>query len=241
LVTLSQYIQEIVATQALSDKLLGCVSFSNVDIVLIKRNVFTRSFEDTFMMTLMTMTRAITASHEKARQHRGIGSIHEADLIDETLLGVIQSLVNNLQADSAWARAIRVLVNLVDLLPIDAFTWREYSLTTTRIDAILFLSDLTALEKPEDVRELISAAITLGAPTYNAGGARECAMIYWVNALTLALAPVTRGFSGQTRMIKLLRQAVDEPVVNIARNRQATEDFAWRMRHTLDDVLKITG
>ena len=61
------------------------------------------------------------------------------------------------------------------------------------------------------------------------------------NSSTLkTVAPTMRGFAGQTKALKPLRQAIEEPIPFIGRDAQASDDFAWRMRHALDTARGLT-
>ena len=142
--------------------------------------------------------------------------------------------------ESAGARVLRSLLDLATPLPLDVLAWNDYPLVTVRLSGVVAVPDLATLDSLEQLRQVIDDAIAVGAPTYNNGDARACATIYWVTALTLVQAPTARGFAGQTRALKPLRQAVEATMPFIGRDTQASDDFAWRLRGALDAARNLT-
>lgn len=193
------------------------------------------------LLRLLPLQMALAGPHDDAQRLREIRSIREADLIDETLLRAFFTLSGELTEDFGWVRALCTLLDVRRGLPIDALAREECSLACVRLTALLALPAIETLESGEQVVATLANAIHIGAPTYNAGDATGCGIIYWSTAYTLTLAPTTRGFIGQARAMKLLKQAIDEPMLPSGRNTRAIDDFAWRMRHALDGVLEVLG
>ena len=181
---------------------------------------------------------AIEEPIERSRQLRLAQLSHDADLIDETLLQVLRSLSDSIQVDVAWFRALRIFLDLQQPQPLDMLSWQERPLTSIRIESIAAIPDLTSLEGADQINMVISNAIHKGAPIYNNGNPRGCAVLYYATALTLVNAPTIRAFAGQARSLKPLRQVLEEPLPpQIARDTDAIEEFAWRMRRALDTTL----
>jgi hypothetical protein len=186
------------------------------------------------MFSLARWQAALSGCHTEAQRMRKGGLTREAYLIDQTLLHSFAPLLADIGDDGGWQRVIAALVNLDAPLLLDAVAGDDFGLPSVRVRAILALPEVEGISAPEGIGTVISAAIQVGAPTYNSGDVRGCGIIYWATALTLILAPVTRGFSGHARAIKTLRMAVEEPMGNIGNHPAALDDFAWRMRHALD-------
>ncbi len=189
------------------------------------------------MFPLARWQAALSGSHSEAQRMRSGGFTREAYLIDQTLLRACAPLLADEAAGGGWQRALAVLVKGDAPLLLDAVAGDDFGVPSVRVRAILALPDVTEIDVPETVGRAISAAIAVGAPTYNDGDTRGCGIIYWATALALTLAPVTRGFNGQARAIRTLRNAVEEPFAPIGNNAPALDDFAWRMRRALDATL----
>ncbi len=185
--------------------------------------------------------RALLAPHERAQFLRAQGVWREADLIDETLLQVFLPLLTAMPGESAWLRAARRLCDESAPLPVDALASAESNRAALRLAAITGLPRIDTLDGLEVMHMAIRDAIAYGAPTYNSGDPRGCAVRYWATALALVGAPIGRGFTGQARATKLLRQVVEEPLPSIGNNLSAIDEYAWRLRHALDAALEVTG
>jgi hypothetical protein len=193
------------------------------------------------IMRLLPLQVALRGPHEDALQLRLGGYVGEADLIDSTLLRAFFALSGEITEDFGWVRALRVLLDITTPIPLDSVSDQSFTVPCTRITGVLALPTLDALTAPEQISTTISEAIMVGAPTYNEGDTRGCGLIYWVTALTLINAPTLRGFPGQARAIRPLRQAVEEVMPPIGHNSRAIDDFAWRMRRALDAALEAVG
>jgi hypothetical protein len=192
------------------------------------------------MLQHTVLVSAIREPFERARRLRALHGARDALLIEETLLQSFSPLIGALSSDVASGRALCSLFDLITPLPLDALAWDDYPLVTVRLSGAVMVPDLVTLDSLEQIRQAIDAAIAIGAPTYNNGDARACATLYWVTALTLTQAPTARGFAGQMRALKPLRQAVEEPLPFIGRDVQGINDFAWRMRQALDAARGLT-
>ena len=193
------------------------------------------------MLRLLPLQAALLGPHEDAQRFRADRFFREADLIDETLVRAFFALSGELTEDFGWVRAFRALLDINAPLAVDGLAREDFSQVAVRLTAILALPPLETLETAEQVLTTIANAIHVGAPTYNGGNARGCGIIYWATSLTLIAAPTARGFGGQARAIKVLKQVVDEPLPVGGSSTRTIDDFAWRMRHALDAVLEQLG
>ncbi len=193
------------------------------------------------LIRLLPWQAALREPHADALSLRRSGYIAEADLIDTTLARAFFALSGEITEDWGWVRALRVLLDTSTPTALDAIADPTCTVACVRLTAALALPALTTLLAPEQLREVINAAIASGAPTYNAGDPRGCGIIYWATALTIVDAPATRGFAGQARALRPLRQAVDDALPPFGSDPQAVDDFAWRMRHALDAALEAVG
>jgi hypothetical protein len=191
------------------------------------------------MFPLARWQTALSGPHDEARRMRLGGLVREAYLIDQTMLRAFAPLLADLNEESGWQRALRALANLDAPLLLDTVAGDDVGLPSVRVTAILALPDIAAIEDASQIINAIRSGISVGAPTYNDGDARSCGIIYWAAAFTLILAPVTRGFTGQARIIKTLRTAIEETISTGGIAPQALDDFAWRMRRALDATLDL--
>lgn len=191
------------------------------------------------MFPLMRWQAALSGPHAEAQRLRLSGHFRETYLIDQTLLRAFAPLILESNEEGGWQRALAALVNLDVPLVLDAVAGEDGGVPHVRVAAILALPPIESLSAPEQISTAIDIAVGNGAPTYNEGDARGCGLIYWATALTIVSAPVVRGFAGQARVLKLLRQAVEEVIPLSGANPAALDDFAWRMRRALDATLDL--
>lgn len=96
---------------------------------------------------------------------------------------------------------------------------------------------MLAVESLGEMHHVLAAAIDVGAPRYNRGDVRGCAVKYWATIQTLLAAPATRGFPGHARVLGLLRAADEPDPLPGALDERGIDDLAWRLRRAFDAVL----
>lgn len=193
------------------------------------------------MLTFATIHETLGQIHDDAMRLRRAGSFREADLIDQTLARTFFWLLRNVNEESVGLRVLRQLLDLGTSQPIDALAQPEYALAAVRLTAASVLPEVEVVTGLDQIRAVINSAIMIGAPTYNAGDARSCGITYWTTSLAIVSAPTLRGFAGQARALKPLRQSVEEPIPPIGQDARAVDEFAWRMRRGLDAALAVAG
>lgn len=193
------------------------------------------------MLSFATIHATLGQTHEDAMRLRRAGNIREADLIDQTLARAFFGLLREVGEESVALRVLRQLLDLATPIPLDGLAQAEYSLAAVRLTAASVVPELEEVTGLDQISTVINGAIMIGAPTYNGGDARGCGITYWATSLAIVSAPTLRGFAGQARALKPLRQAVDEPIPPIGQDQRAVDDFAWRMRRGLDAALAVAG
>jgi hypothetical protein len=93
----------------------------------------------------------------------------------------------------------------------------------------------------DEMRRVISAAIAVGAPRYNAGDIRGCCRIYWTTMYTLVVAPAFRGFPGYERAMGPMQNVIERAAPAIALDTQSIDDYAWALRQAFDAALQTPG
>ena len=186
------------------------------------------------MIALEMLLSAIREPYERAVQLRMLRETHDAAVVEETLIQSFFTLVSNIDDDLGWVRASRILLNMQLPLSLDALARSEKPISALRLNAVLAMPDVTTIESMGVIHDVIDRAISIGAPMYNNGDPGGCATLYWTTALILSYAPTPRGFPGQAKALKPLRQVVDDTQTFISRDLQGMEDFAWRLRRALD-------
>jgi hypothetical protein len=193
------------------------------------------------LVRLLPWQAALRGPHDDAVELRMRGFFGDADLIDTTLLRAFFALSGEITADIAWVRALRVLLDISTPIGLDGVADRAFTVPCLRLAAVLALPPLETLMTAEQIEDTINSAIAQGAPAYNNGDARGCGIIYWATALTIVNAPTVRGFAGQARALRPLRQAVEEQIPQLLGEARAIDDFAWRMRRALDAALEAVN
>lgn len=193
------------------------------------------------LVRLLPLQAALRGPHDDGLELRSRGFIGDADLIDTTLLRAFFALSGEITEDIAWVRVLRILLDISTPIGLDGVADRVFTVPCLRLAAVLALPPLETLTAAEQIRDTINGAIMLGAPTYNHGDARGCGIIYWTTALTIIDAPTVRGFAGQARALRPLRQAVEEHIPPLLGDTRALDDFAWRMRRALDAALEAVN
>lgn len=179
------------------------------------------------VQTLLDQTQGLRASQQ----------YHDAQLIEETALYLLVESIHDSDADFAWIRAMRKIIDLTQPLPCDTFAIEVMPLSAIRLEMLNNIPAIESIERPEHIDETIRMAIASGAPIYNRGDALRCTLLYWTVAQTLVSAPLTRGFAGQSRIINGLRKAVDAQPVRASTRAGTIDNYAWALRHALDSSL----
>jgi hypothetical protein len=184
---------------------------------------------------------ALRAPHGRAMRLRDRHMWREANLIDETLIEAFLPLMVALGDEIAWPRAIRQLCDLTAPLALDALATEEFGRFRLRVSAALLVPQIATVASIDDLRRVIGDAIAIGAPTYNNGDPLTCALLYFATALTLTLAPTTRGIAGQARALRPLRTALDDAPAQSLQAASSASDYAWQLRRALDASLALMG
>lgn len=191
-------------------------------------------------MRCRAMIAAVRAPHAVATEARQRGDVTLAEAGDQAVVAVVSELIAQVEDDSADTRSARLLLDLSRPLPVDALAINGWSFNAVRLDALVLLPEIEAIDHLGTIRSALMEAVRLGAPAYNTGDARGCATRYFAAALALAQAPAARGFAGQARALRPLR-AVTEELPGAGEGLGSVDDFAWHLRRALDAALAATG
>lgn len=140
-----------------------------------------------------------------------------------------------------WWRAAVQLSDPNHALLLDTLGASQREQCQLRLAALRDLPEVTSVSSIDDLHRVISGAINVGAPRYNAGDIVGCCTVYWATMTALLLAPVFRGFPGHAKAIGQLREIVEQTPPPVPLVGQGIDDFAWQLRHALDAVLVISG
>ena len=195
-------------------------------------------------LTLAALQQSIAQAHAPALVARQQQRAAEIERIDTTIVQVISAMQARLGTGKGWFPALRLLLDPIAPLAIDMLQSPLWPLVSMRVEGIIFMPEIAEVATVDGIRQAIEAAIDLGAPAYNSGDMRTCAMQYWITAFTLAHAPVdlTSGPVGPRAMIRILqplRQATTERPVAIGNDLRAIGDFAWLLRHSFNASLAV--
>jgi hypothetical protein len=158
-------------------------------------------------------------------------------------VAALHSLHELLQADNeqlqGWWRSAVLLCDQGHGLLLDTLGASPLEQGELRLAALRDLPEVNMLTGLDNIHALISRAIGIGAPRYNAGDIIGCCTIYWTTMMALVYAPVFRGFPGHARAIAPLREIVEQTPPPLPIIGQGIDEFAWQLRHALDAVLAI--
>ena len=185
---------------------------------------------------------AATEALTRARALLDMGEVAGAEMVFETLLATLDlTLREDSEALPASERTLLMITGASRRLSIDALHPARLDQLATRVAAIADIPELTTLGSMDEMRRVISAAIAIGAPRYNAGDIRGCCRIYWTTMHTLVAAPAFRGFSGYERAMGPMQDVIDRPAPMVTLDAASIDDFAWTLRRAFDTALQTSG
>ncbi|MGZ3584681.1 MAG: hypothetical protein ACXWP6_19305 [Ktedonobacterales bacterium] len=160
----------------------------------------------------------------------------------DTLLITINTLLDA-ESDSlyGWQHTAQIITDTRTRLQIDALAPSRIEELQMRIATLLDLPDLTSVSSQADIAQAIAAAINVGVPRYNAGDIWGCCTIYWGTMQSLIHAPATRGFAGYSRVINVLRSAIETEPSPFPLDAVGVDDFTWSLRHAFDEAVRIAS
>jgi hypothetical protein len=185
---------------------------------------------------------AATEAQTRARALLDLGEVNGAEMVYETLLATLDLMLRyDNDAQPASERTLLMITGASRRLPIDALYPARLDQLATRVGAISDIPEVTTLGSMDEMRQIISAAIAIGAPRYNAGDIRGCCRIYWTVAYTLVVAPAFRGFPGYERALSQIQNVVERPTPMVALDPQSVDEYAWMLRGAFDAALQTPG
>jgi hypothetical protein len=185
---------------------------------------------------------AATEAQTRARALLDLGEVSGAEMVYETLLATLDLLLRfDNDAQPASERTLLMITGANQRLPIDALFPTRLDQLATRVGAISDIPELTTLGSMDELRRVISAAISVGAARYNAGDIRGCCRIYWTTMHTLVVAPAFRGFLGYERAMGPMQNMIEHVAPSIALDTQSIDDYAWGLRQAFDTALQTPG
>lgn len=183
---------------------------------------------------------AVAEADTRARAFLARNRLDAAESTYETLLVVVRALLSpNADLLHGWQRIAYLLSDTYQRILLDALAPSRMGELQIRAAALLDLPDLLAVASPEAIADAIAAAITIGAPRYNAGDVRGCCIVYWATAQTLVAAPATRGFPGHARALGHLRAALEMPPPAMPFGADGVDALAWALRDAFDAILAM--
>lgn len=185
---------------------------------------------------------AVVEIDARARLLLASQHLNAAEASYDTLLVAINTLLE-VESESlfGWQRAAQIISDTQTRLPIDALAPSHIEELQTRLATLLDLPDLTTVSSQADIKQVIAAAINVGAPRYNDGDIWGCCTIYWGTMQSIIHAPAARGFAGYARVVTVLRTAIESKPSPFPLDAAGVDDFAWVLRHALDDAMRIIG
>ncbi len=191
---------------------------------------------------LASVQTAATEAQTRARALMEMGQVAGAEMVYETLLATLDlTLRQEGDAQPASERTLLMITGAGRRLPIDALHSARGDQLATRVGAILDIPEVTTLGSMDEMRRIISAAISIGAPRYNAGDIRGCCRAYWAAMHTLVVAPAFRGFPGYERAIAYLSSVIERQAPMAPLDAQSIDDYAWTLRQAFDAALQTPG
>jgi hypothetical protein len=185
---------------------------------------------------------AATEAQTRARALLDLGEVSGAEMVFETLLATLDLVLRQeSEAQPASERTLLMVTGASRRLPIDALHPARLDQLATRVGAIIDIPEITTLGSMDEMRRVISAAIAVGAPRYNAGDIRGCCRIYWATMHTLVVAPAFRGFPGYERAIGYLSDVIGRPAPMVPLDATSIDEYAWTLRRAFDAALQTPG
>jgi hypothetical protein len=185
---------------------------------------------------------AATEAQTRARALLDLGEVSGAEMVYETLLATLDLLLRfDNDAQPASERTLLMITGANQRLPIDALYPSRLDQLATRVGAISDIPEMTTLGSMDEMRRVISAAISVGAPRYNAGDIRGCCRIYWATMHTLVVAPAFHGFPGYERAMGPMQNVIERPAPLNALDTQSIDEYAWALRQAFDTALQTPG
>lgn len=193
-------------------------------------------------LQIAALKAAVLETNARARAFLAQNRLDAAESSYDTLLLVLNELlVPGAEAARGWQRAALVLAAIGQRIRIDALAPSRMSALQIRANALLDLPDVLSVGGIADVHSVLNAAITVGAPRYNAGDVRGCCTAYWSTALTLVGTTPMRGFPGYARALGQLRAIVEAEVPPLPLDKQGIDELAWTLRRAFDSILAMTA
>lgn len=191
---------------------------------------------------IVALKAAVVEIDARARLLQTNQQLTAAEASYDTLLITINTLLDAEGSSlSGWQYAAKIITDTRLRLQIDALAPSHIEELQTRIATLLDLPDLTTVSSQADISQVIAAAITVGAPRYNAGDIWGCCTIYWGTMQSLVHAPATRGFAGYARTINLLRAAIEVEPSPFPLDASGVDDFVWTLRRAFDAAVRIAS
>jgi serine protease Do len=185
---------------------------------------------------------AATEAQTRARALLDLGEVSGAEMVYETLLATLDLLLRfDNDAQPASERTLLMITGANQRLPIDTLYSSRLDQLATRVGAISDIPEMTTLGSMDEMRRVISSAISVGAPRYNAGDVRGCCRLYWATMHTLVVAPAFRGFPGYERAMGPMQNVIERPAPLIALDTQSIDEYAWALRQAFDTALQTPG
>lgn len=192
-------------------------------------------------MRLSTIKQTIVETEARARALEPSGASPRAAMLPiygMTLDKLRLLLSENTQA-RAWERValrladtrVRLLIDALDLSPIEQ--------ARRRLTCIQEMPEVTGFTSMQDIYDLISATITLGAPRYNGGDISGCVALYWTTCDLIFETPAARGFAGYARAVAQARPLVERAAPVAPLSPPEVDALAWELRHTLDAIAGV--
>ena len=185
---------------------------------------------------------AATEAQTRARALLDMNQVAGAEMVYETLLATLDlTLREDSDALPASERTVLMITGASRRLPIDALHSARLDQLATRVAAIVDIPEITTLGSMDEMRRVISAAIAVGAPRYNAGDIRGCCRIYWTTMYTLVVAPAFRGFPGYEHAMGPMQNVIERAAPAVALDTASVDDYAWALRQAFDAALQTPG
>jgi len=192
-------------------------------------------------LPLATLKAMLTDADQRARAYEGAGRMEAATATYDTFLRLLYTLLADDPAPrQGWRSVALRLADERQRLPIDGLVAAQLDLCHLRITALSGLPPILSLKQIGEVAATLTAAISWGAPAYNAGAIRECGAIYWATQQTLLAAPPTptlAGWSGYAYALAPLQALVEQSPSPTPLSAAACADFAWELRRSFDATL----
>jgi hypothetical protein len=194
------------------------------------------------VVEIAALKTAVIEADARARVWLSQGRLDAVEGGYETLLTTLNALLGvDEERLRGWQRTALVLTDLRRRLKVDALAAGRGPELQMRAAALLDLPDLLDVGGMRDIYDALGAAITVGAPRYNAADVRGCCRLYWSTIHAVISAPATRGFTGHARALGVLRPVVESDPPALPLDAAGMDEFAWVMRRAMDATLTITS